>query len=94
MTAISPKVLCQCSFFYLPPQVPVRLQRGGFRVSQALAPVAQQFLSQRPQFFNRPPFGLIRSLQIPSGILNQVKHSLYSRLHRRVSLQSQAQFVT
>ena len=91
MTPISPNVLCQCSFFYLPRYASTRFQSPRLAVRQALSPATQKFLPHPPQFFNGPSFGVVCSLQISSRIVDQVEHPFHSGLYRGVTLQAQTQ---
>jgi len=93
MTSISPKVLCQHSFFYLPHHARICVKTYRFFIGETLPPVTQKFLPHRPQFVDRPSLSIVGFLQVASRILDQVEHAFDSRFHRRVPFQPPLQLV-
>jgi len=82
---MSPKVLCQRSFFYLMGYAPCLDNPHRRFLSVALPPRLQQLPAKGPQIPDCSFFGRIRRANVPVSVLDHVQHPQYLRLQARVA---------
>jgi hypothetical protein len=82
---MSPKVLCQCSFFYLMDDATFLGDPRSRLIGVALPPGLQQLAAKVPYIFDGTFFGGIRRSKRSIGVLDHVQHPQYLRLQARVT---------
>jgi len=75
---MSPKVVCQQSFFTLSVHPPTVAQLLLGQLHLALRPCLQRLLPQPPELIGQSLLGVIGALQIPVGVLHHPKQCRYA----------------
>jgi hypothetical protein len=76
-TAISPKVVCQWSFFSAAADLrALQCLRRAF-VDAALRPFRQHLVAHLPQFVNHPPLGRVGLFQVAPRILDNTQQAFH-----------------
>jgi hypothetical protein len=89
---MSPKVLCQCSFFYLMGNAAFLYGPRRRLIGAALAPGLQQLPAKVPYILDSALFGGICRSNRSIRVLDHVQHSHYLRLQARVTTGSPQDF--
>jgi hypothetical protein len=84
---MSPKVLCQLSFFTLAPDPGGLLQLLRALLHLPLGPVSQQLRTELAHLLDHPTLGLIGVAQLVTGVFHQFQHARNASAQLRVLVQ-------